>query len=71
MAGAGGQAEITYEDGCKQTVNSGETVSVAEVSPCQLGVLGDPMSTLVVGALGAAVIVGVVSAVTDSGPSSP
>lgn len=71
MAGAGGQAEITYDDGCKQTVNSGETVSVAEVSPCQLGVLADPMSTLVLGGLTAAAVVGLVAAVSDSGPSSP
>lgn len=71
MAGAGGQAEITYEDGCKQAVNSGETVSVAEVSPCQLGVLADPMTTLVVGGLGVAAVVGIVSAVSDDGPSSP
>lgn len=71
MAGASGQAEITYEDGCKQTVNSGETVSVADVSPCQLGGLADPMTTLVVGGLAAAAVVGLVAAVTDNGPSSP
>jgi hypothetical protein len=71
MAGAGGQAEITYDDGCKQTVNSGETVSVGEVSPCKLGVLGDPMTVLVVGSLGVAAVVGLVTAVTDNGPSSP
>lgn len=71
MAGAGGTAEITYEDGCKQTVNSGETVTVAETSPCQLGILGDPMTTLVVGGLGVAAVVGLVAAVTDNGSSSP
>lgn len=71
MAGAAGQAEITYDDGCKQTVNSGETVSVAEVSPCQAGVVGDPMTTLVLGTLAAAAVIGLVDAVSDSGPSSP
>lgn len=69
MAGAGGSAEITYDDGCKQTVNAGETVSVAATSPCKAGALGNPMEVLVLGGLATAVVIGGIAAVSDDGAS--
>lgn len=72
MAGAGGQATITYDDGCKETVNAGETASVAEVSPCKLGAF--PGGDMVLGVVGVAAVVGGVVAISnsgDNGASSP
>lgn len=73
LAGAGGSAEITYDDGCKQTVNAGESASVAPTSPCKAGALGaDPMTGLVLGGLtAAAVIGGIVAATNDHNGASP
>lgn len=70
MAGAGGKAEITYDDGCKETVNAGETVSIAATSPCKLGALGaDPMSALVLGGLASAAVIGGIASATSEGAS--
>lgn len=73
MAGAGGSAEIIYDEGCKQTINSGESLSVADASICKAGGFGDPMTGLVVTGLVSAVVIGTVAAVTDndSSPASP
>lgn len=73
LAGTGGSAEITYDDGCKQTVNSGETVSISAPSPCKMGTLDDPMSNLVLtGLVGAAVAGGIIAVTKDSSrPASP
>ncbi len=56
MAGPNGSAVITYDDGCKVTVDPGAVVAITAVSPCKLGLGVDDF------AVGAAVIGGAVGA---------
>jgi hypothetical protein len=35
MVGPSGSAEIVYDDGCRENVNPGSVVTVAQTSPCQ------------------------------------
>lgn len=53
LANPGGQARVTYEDGCAVTVNPGQVYTIAPVSPCKQATPGwNPY------AVGAAVIGG-------------
>jgi hypothetical protein len=56
MAGPSGAAEIVYNDGCREKVDAGSVVRVAETSPCKTG----PVSTNYI--IGAAVVAGGVAA---------
>jgi hypothetical protein len=41
MVGPGGAATVTYEDGCKVTVQPGAVATVAPISPCASGSYAD------------------------------
>lgn len=59
MAGAGGSAVITYDDGCKVTADPGSVVTIGPTSPWQLGLGIDDFAVgaaIVGGAVGAAIL---------------
>ena len=59
MAGPNGSAVVTYDDGCKVTVDPGAVVAITAVSPCQTGFGIDDFAVgavIVGGAIGAAVL---------------
>lgn len=70
MANAGGSAVITYEDGCKVTVDPGAVVAIEAKSPC------DGVTTTTF-AIGGAVLAGAVGGAillfenNDNKPASP
>lgn len=66
MANPGGQAQVTYPDGCVVTVNPGQVYTIAPASPCSQGAapLGSPY------AIGAALVGGVAAAVILSTKSA-
>ena len=71
MAGPSGAAEIVYNDGCREKVDAGSVVRVAETSPCNTGSV--PTNFII----GAAVVAGGVGAAIalsddhDDHPASP
>ena len=73
MAGAGGQAEIVFDNGCRVILPAGNTVTIpAEPPACTPGsTFGD--GTYILGAVAiAGVIAGaLILSGNDSGPSSP
>jgi hypothetical protein len=74
-AGPGGQAEITYANGCTLTVAAGTTVLVVTEEQCALAQGGPSGTTLALGATAVAGAVGIGIAVSQNSgnkkPSSP
>jgi hypothetical protein len=54
MAGPTGSAEIIYDDGCRQKVESGAVATVSDTSPCKVGLAPQQEMTLVVAGFAAA-----------------
>lgn len=66
MAGAGGSAQIVYDNGCVENVESGTTVNVGEAPACTQGAVPGT-GTMVLGGLAVAGLVGGVIAATSGG----